>query len=189
MEIGQILEELATIQLKREVIEEALQHPLEVRFDPCPKCRHFTFHNVRLWVPNFEEGSLELFSTTEQRTHIHRLFQILDGRCRICKFDWWSVLCRIDPNGRIRQICNTPPLPRFNQLCEECLEMGVRGFFRGPHCTGGYCVACHNVFTTHAVSSEFKKRREQLIASLGSLELWRSRLIHLAENFDDMTEE
>lgn len=188
MDIRQILDELARVQLEKDSIMEALKSPLEIRNDTCPKCRKAAFLNARLWTPMLDDAALEIIAPA-RHAHVIRLFQILDGYCGSCGFDWWRSLCRIDPDGREPALVGIPPKTRYNQLCAECLELGIRGTFRGSFCTGGYCVTCHIAVATTMISTEFRKRREHLLHAIAVFENRTSLLIQLAETYGEAGDE
>jgi len=157
MEQLQVLRELARIQLKLKVVRDVMKLSMQVWFDiddnhasMCPRCHARTFQTVRVYIPPINKRALRLFEKQEERLFgvdarfgLIREFQIVDGICTGCGYDWSDVLQKIDRDVLDQALmCGCPEL-RHDQPCPRCGRHTFRGIFRkGGVCSSGQCVAC-----------------------------------------------
>ncbi len=195
MDARQILNELARVQYQVALIKKNLDHPVDIvqnfpKAQPgtqigCPKCfAEYGFNMIRLQMPSFNFDGMERASKPGGNLiNVVRVFEIMDAYCERCKFDWQHVLQRIDPGSASAELVGIKPELRFNNLCESenCLELGVRGFFRKGHCTGGICTTCARIIAPVAIAEQYVERVNRLNTALNELKEYGEALQKMHE--------
>jgi hypothetical protein len=138
-------------------------------------------------MPSFNFEALERTSRPGGKFVLMvRNIEIMDAYCDKCGFDWQRTLQRIDPESSSAELIGAKPELRFNSLCdsEDCLELGIRGFFRNGHCTGGICTACKRIIAPVNIGGQYVERRDRLYKAITDLAAYTKTLQKMGEAYE-----
>jgi len=184
MNLSQILADLAKIRRQIRIVVKPLREKTIQEYHlPCPDpfChdpKRRTFRVMTLHALSFSVRRLEEFTASHQTlVPVQRNFQIMDGWCDRCDYDWHAVMHRMERESHSLILAGIRPQMLFTNPCPNCLEHAVYGFFRAGYCTGGICVTCKYVLGPTDMVQPHVEANKKLRHALKALLVQREKLI------------